>query len=368
MANLSREAIDNSRKLQNLPPISDDEFASLQGNGHSDKEKEALLQKQKEEEDAKKAEEEKNKLKTAEVEKVRELTDEEIMAIVAKKTGRTVASWDELKPTQEIVDKEEAKAERESEKLTWGLKNKKFKQKDYENFIADSKEPQKLVYNLRLAEARKEDPNLDEKEFELEFNEEFGLDSKTDTRRYKNGQDTLKRLSSAIMQGTYAPILTLENEYSQYEKQQNSQREQQNKIKAEAPAYKQTLDKVISGLKKIKTQFKEGDEYEVDAVEDSLNNIKELMLSPEFASQQILKGYTEKDLNDIAYTKFIVDNHATISQEIAKQYLKKHAAGTKGILTINPAGKVEEMDLTPAQEKMKSIIEANKPAVPAQAN
>lgn len=361
MANLDRKALDAARKMNNLAPITDEEFASLKGNGQSEEEKAAQLKLQQEEESKKKKEEKKPE--------PAELSDEELLEKVAQKTGRKLSSFDDLKEVvkEEDVDKAKVAEERESAKFAWGLQNKRFKPKEFENFIAASKDPKELVYNIRLQAAKKEDPNLDEKEFAEEFAEEFGLEAKTDSRRYKNGQDTLNRLAESVLKTTYAPIYNLENDYSSYEQTQKANAERQNKVKTATPEYKKTLDVVKGQLKKIKTKINDSDEYEIEALDESINEVVDMMSDPQWTAQQIINGYTQESLQDIAFTTILKKNWPLFANEIAKQHLKKHAAGTKGILTIGKKETEEVIELTDSQQKLATIIKENTP-VPATAN
>lgn len=365
--NLDRAALDAARKLNgNLPPLTDAEFLALKGDDNLSEEEKLAQDKLKK--DQADAEIERQRLADLEIGKLpKELSDTELLEILSKKTGRSYSSLKDLVPA-EIIDAEKAAEERENEKFAWGLKSKKIKQKDVENFIAASKDPKGLVYEMRLHQARKEDKNLDEKEFEAEFNDEFGIESDKSSRRYKNGQDTLSRLSEAILQKNYPSIFSLENEFSGHEKSQNSSKERQSKVKTETPAFNKSLDKVFNNLKKIKAQFDEGDEYEVETIEENLNTIRQSMSSPDWIEKQILEGYTEEGLQEVAYTALLRHSFPILAKKIAIQYLKKHAAGTKGILTLkHTAGEIDDTQLTDEQKKLKSIIKENSPQ-PAQAN
>lgn len=367
---LDRSAIDKARALQNLPALTNEEFASLEGNGMSQEEKDAqakLLLEQKEKDDAAAAETERLRLLEEEENKkpkVREMSDEEIMEVVARKTGKKVASWDDLKGKEE-VDEEKKKEERDSAKISWALQNKIIKKSELENYFADSKDPKELVYRLRLQEAKKEDPNTDEKEFREEFEEEFGLDQAETSRRFKNGQDTLKRLSAAILKSTYGSVFEMDEKYSQYEQGQMTHAEQQKKVTEGAPAYKKVLDGVKSKLKKIKTQVTEGEEYEVEMLDESIDKVITMMSDPQWAAQQILKGYTEEEMQQTAWNVVLAENFQFIANEIKKQALLKKAAGTKGIVKIGERSNETQEVLTPEQEILKGIIEANKQKEPA---
>lgn len=91
------------------------------------------------------------------------------------------------------------------------------------------------------------------------------------------------------------------------------------------------------------------------------------MSDPAWASQQILNGYSEESLRDVAWTTVLKENFPALAMQVAKQHLYKHAAGTKGIPKIGTGGDVEEYELTEQQQVLKSIIEKNKEA-PVTAN
>lgn len=369
-----RAAIDKTRALNNLPPLTDEEFASLSGNGHSEEEKELQQKKVNEEIEAKKKEEEELKAKLEKekvipiTKEIVEPTDDEVLAMIEKRTGRKIASWDELKPKAEEIDEEKAKEDREADKLSWAFKNKKFKQKDYENFITVSKDPKKLVYELRLQAALKDDPTLDEKVFQEEFDEEFGLDQKPETRRYKNGQETLTQIANSVLKSSFAPIYTLDQEYTQHEKLQNQKREREQKIKEGAPIFKQNLDKLKSELKKIPVTVSESESYEVEALDDSINRVIAMMSNPDWAENKILQGYTYEDLKNVARTTVIAENFPMLAKEVAKQYALKNAAGTKGILKIDGVGEKDDFELTEEQKVLKALNEKHKKPVPEGAN
>ena len=84
------------------------------------------------------------------------LSDEEAFALMSEKTGRKIASWDDLKekaaPTED--DKKKLQDARDADKLSFGLKQGLFNRNQYESFIADSKNPKDLVYQRELAEAK----------------------------------------------------------------------------------------------------------------------------------------------------------------------------------------------------------------------
>lgn len=354
---VDRAKIDQQRATNNLDPLTDAEFIALGGEVEApvlppvdDAEKERLA----EEERLRLEEEEKNKTVVPEV-KLREPSEEELLEMASKRLGKKVSSWEDLKKPEEI-DEAKKKEARDTDMVSWGLKNKLVSKAKYEGYIADSRDPQDLVFRQRLQEALKSDPDLNQDEFKEEFDEEFGLDQKPESRRYKNGQNNLKVLSAAILRSSYGDVLDLDNKYSQYESSANQQKERVEKVMAGAPAYKAALDSVKGKLQKIKGHFDDNQEYEVEAMEGTVDEIIELMSTPEFAEQQILKGYTEQQLADIAWSTYLTKNFPAITQKIVDQQLLKKAAGTKGVLKIGGAGVVNnELELTDAQKKYRDI-------------
>lgn len=354
-----RAAIDKQRELQGIAPLTDEEFTKLTGGNNETPEEESARIK---------AEEEKNKNNPPAPnppapEKV-QLTDDEIMKIVAEKTGRTLSSWDDLKPKQEEVDKEKLAEEREADKLAWGLKNKKILQKDYERFIATtSKDPVAVVREFRKQQEMKDDPNFDEKTFNEEFDEEFGLDEKPETRRYTKGQQVIKQLAKNILENSFSAIFNLESEYSAHEQNQKSLSAREQKIKQGAPAYKEAIDKVKDTMKKVKAKFSENEEYEADVMEASIDKVVSMMTDPEWAAGKILNGYTQEQLNDVAYTIILKENFPALALDFAKQYHLKHAKGVKGIPVgdrLESGG--ENVELSESAKVLKNLIEKDKQA------
>jgi len=288
---------------------------------------------------------------------VPELTDEQLMELVAKKSGRKVTSWDELKPTPEIVDKEKEAEKRESEKLTFGLKKGLFNKKQYEGFIADSKNPIGLVYAAELNEAKKDDPEWNEdkeREFKEEFDAKFGLDLDPTSSKHKRGQKQIGIIAEKILRDGYAPIFNLEGEYSKFESENSKQKEIQDKILAAAPIYKQDVVDSVSKLSKIEIPF--GDEkYEVPVSKEILDSIQETLMDKDFVSSKITQGYTKDEIYDIAHTMVVSQNFATLAHEAAKQYMAKREKGVRGIPTGGTLQKVGDPHEGLTEDQKKAL-------------
>jgi hypothetical protein len=283
---------------------------------------------------------------------VAEITDDALLEALQKK-GIQITSFDELKPKE---DPTQIAEQREAAILSYGLTKGKFNKKDYEGLIRDTSDQQNLVYQDFYAAAKLDDPDLTDEDIQGEFAEKFGLTAEAGTRKHKRGQAELAILADKLLKSKYQKIYAAETEYGQFESSQREQQEAANRIKALAPQYRKDIETAFSKLKKITAKFSDDEIYEVEAVDESLNSIKELMTNSDFASQQILKGTTVEELQEIAYTKFLRDNFPIIAKEIANQALLKHQKGTKGIIPIGPAARIDAPTLTPEQQKFVEMV------------
>jgi hypothetical protein len=315
-------------------------------------EAETKAAKEKEDADKLKAEEEKKKATKVEIP---ELTDEQIFALASKKAGREIKSWDEFKPQPAPEDKQKLQDERDANKLSYGLQKGLFNTTTYESFIADSKDRVGLVYRAELEDAKKDDPAWDEdkeKEFKADFDEKFGIELDKTSPKYKRGQKQLAVIADSILKSTYAPIYSLDSEFGKYESVENTKKEQQQKILATAPIFKQDVETVLSELSTVSIQM--GNEtYAVPVSKEVIKSVNDLLIDEKFVSDQILAGHTKENLSKIAHNIIISQHFNELSFEAAKQYRAKHEKGLRG---IPEGGKLEKQssdndNLTDNQKK-----------------
>lgn len=322
-----------------------------------------LAEAKKKGEEDKLAEIEKEKLKNKPVE-VPEPTDEQLLEIASKRSGRKITSWDDLKlsPTEEEKKKEEEN--RDSAKLSFGLKKGLFNKKQYESFIADSKDPKDLVYSRELAAAKEEDKEWNdekEKEFKEEFEAKFGLDLDSTAPKYKRGQKQLLMIADNMLRNDYRSIYSLDAEYDKFETEQNNRTAQEQKILQAAPVYKKDAEEVIASFKNIEMDFA-GEKYDVPVSAEAIQNVTEALLENGFASSKIVGGYKKEELADIARRIIITENFNELSFEAAKKYREKHEKGIRG---IPEGGKLEKLvdqneNLTPEQKKALEFFQVSK--------
>jgi hypothetical protein len=315
-------------------------------------------------------EEEKKKQQTPTPDPAPVITDEMLFEELSKKTGKKFTSWDELKPKPEEIDKEKAAEQREANKLSYGLQQGLFNKKQFENFIADSKDPVGLVYVAELNEAKKDDPQWDdekEKEFKDEFDEKFGLSLDPSSSKYKRGQKQISIIADTLLRQTYSPIYSLEGEYSKFESVQTQAEANKKKILEAAPVYKKDVEEVVKGLATIDFPFGEGETYSIPVSEEIRNSIQGVLMDQDFVSSKILEGYKKEEIAQLATNLVISQNYVTLAHEAAKKYREKHEKGVRG---IPEGGKVDKPidNFENLTDKQKEAINFFKPVTPTTPN
>lgn len=314
-----------------------------------------ILAEKEESDKLKLAEEEKEKAKKEKKVEVAEMSDSDLLAMVAKRSGREIKSWDELKPLPAPEDKKKIEDARDADKLSYGLQKGLFNKNTYESFIADSKDRIGLVYRAELEDAKKDDPTWDEekeKEFKDEFDEKFGLTLDPTSPMYKRGQKRLAVISDSILKSTYAPIYNLDNEFDKYETGVNNQKQEQQKILSEAPMFKQDLHDVLEEISTVSSTMG-ADKFEIPVPKEIKDEVQELLLDQKFVTSQILKGHKKEELSLIALNIIKNQHFDYFMFEAAKKYREKHEKGTKGITqpgTLEKTGDQYE-SLTDNQKK-----------------
>lgn len=328
--------------------------------------KEEAEKKEKEAADKKKADEEAEAARI-EAEKKKdqpqEIDDEQVLAYLQKKKGLKIDSFDALKPTPTSEELKKEQEQRDAEKLSWALKNGKFKKQDFENYITDSKDPKNLIYNSYAAKVKKANPEITNDEIQDQFKERFGLDKDPESWQYQQGQEELNLMSTQLLNKQYGAILNLDSDYSTYEKGIHQQQSVQAKIIANAPAYKRDVENVFSGLTTYKTTI-DKEEFEVPIPADFVERAKAYFLHDNTASEQIQRGWTKENIEEVANNMLLIENRNYFNQKIAEQYHKNKAKGTHGLAA--PLGRRQEQEIT--DEKQKKAAERHGAVIPTATN
>ncbi len=281
------------------------------------------------------------------------ITDEQLLELL-KGRNINVSSLDELKPKAETKTPEQIQEEKEAARLSFALNKGLFNKKEYESFITDNSTKENLVFSQYVQEAKKEDPEVTDKELQTEFTEKYGLFAEPGTRKHKRGQREIELLADRILKNKYSKIYSAETVFTQYEIEQNAKAEKEKNILSKTPVYKKDIEDIFAGLKKITTKFSDTESVETEMMEESINRMKANFLKPEFIQSQIEAGFTKEQIKNQAYLSLVGENLPYLMQEHAKQELLKQQKGTKGIVppTTAVAKAIQDRKLTKDQEVM----------------
>lgn len=264
-----------------------------------------------------------------------EIEDERLLRILSKKAGREIKSFDDLvNPTKKEPTKEEIEAkehERETNKITFALQNKKITPKEIESFIEDTKNPKQVAYNFFFEQQKELDPSLSNSEIKEKFEERYHLNDDEDSAEYKYGQKELIFIANTLIRSKHNKYLSLEDEYSAYEKLEQSKYNAQKEILEKAPQYKKDVESARSEIKKIKVNISENESYEVELEDGIINEYVSGMLTPEYSTKMIQSGYSVQQIIDTVQTAAIKENLDSIVSGVVNKALLKRQAGLKGV-------------------------------------
>lgn len=353
--------------------------------GLSEEEKVELEKKEQEERDRIKAEEEKaeqerlaaekeakeknkgKKKKEEEETEIPELEENQVLAFLEKTTGKKFNSINEVVNPQKDPTPEEIKAaeeKRESEKVAFGLQNNFFTDKQYKEFIADTKDPQALVFAQYRAEQLEEDSELTEEEIETEFNSKYGLDEKPESRIYKRGQKEIQVLADNIIRKKHENILNVDKEFTKAETQKASQLQFQNKVLTTAPLYKQALESVFNDIKTLSIAISKDEVHEVEVDQNILDEVKAQMLENDYVIEKVKTGFTADQLKEVVKAAIIVKDLPGLVRRASEKYHTKRQAGLRGVL---PGQRIsqEQNNNTELDERNKKVLERYGGTVPS---
>lgn len=292
-----------------------------------------------------------------------DIDEAKILAYLKNKKGKDISSLDEfINPKKELTEEEKAaaKEKRESEKFAFGLQKGIFSKKEFESFITDSKSPTQLVYAAYHASQKASDVTLTDEDLQSEFDEKFGLTEEKDSRKFKAGQLLLNNIADKIIRDKHSKILNLENDFSSYENQTAAQKEQSEKIQSQTPLYKKEVEQVRSEMKKVSISMDNGENFEYDLPDTTVDDIISTFLDNTFASNQIKKGWNKEELKNVAQTSAIIKNLPAMFRSFADAEILKKQAGTRGIPNGNArAHKLDDSEMTEQQKQAISFAFPN---------
>lgn len=279
-----------------------------------------------------------------------ELNDDAVIKYLQGK-GLTVNSFEDLNKPVTEADLQKQAEQRENAKLSYGLDKGLFNRRTHEQFILDRNNKKDLVFAEYYQSAKKDDPELSDEDIQAEFAAKYGLDAESGTRKAKRGEQEIEILGDIILKNKYANIYKLDNDFDTHESASKQQQAFDQKVKLGAPLFKKDVDDIFSDLKKVTTKISDTETYEVEVMDEALNDLKQKFFDKNFVAQKISQGYTKEELKQVAFTALLSENFPAIAKGLINQALLKHQKGVKGILPVGPQVKEEEIS-----EERKKIV------------
>lgn len=288
-----------------------------------------------------------------------ELTDEAVLAYLKNKKGKEISSLDEfINPAKELTEdeKKEAQEKRESNMFAHGLTNGLFTKKQLDNFISDSKNPADLVYEAYAADQKKSDDTLTDADIREEFDEKFGLNiDDKENRLYIAGQNLLNRMADGLLKQRYPKIVNLENEYSSFESNQKVQNEESAKIAKNIPAYKKDVEEIKASTKKINIPISDTENFEYVVDDKVLDEVMGEMLSENVSKENIAKGWTKDNLNQVNRLAVIMKSLPDLMEKYADKRELAKQAGLRGIVPKGKEGSRTKLEVKLTDDQKAAI-------------
>jgi menaquinone-dependent protoporphyrinogen IX oxidase len=276
-----------------------------------------------------------------------------------KKRNINVASLDELAPKEDPAKLLEKK---QSDKLAYALNKSLFSRKEYENYVADSTQPDTLVFAEYLREALEEDPEANEEDIRTEFIDKYGISEPVTSRKYKRGVQELALLSDKILKSKHGKIYTADNSYSQHEQELSRQREREMFLLQQTPKYKADLDDILTNLKGQKIQLSDTEDFTLDLSDDYLQGLKAKFSDPAYMDQLVEKNYDKAVLAETVFMGALRENFPKLMKSYAEKLLLSKQAGVKGIVHVH-TGTSKEDQMPVLNDKQQKALNLMKERV-----
>jgi hypothetical protein len=290
-----------------------------------------------------------------------ELTEEEVLKFLSKKSGKEVKSVAELFKTQEPTaeDKEKQAEEREGKKVAYGLENGIITKKQFESFIAATSDPKALVFKQYFQEQKESDETLTEERAQEEFDEKFGLNTEEDSRKHKRGLKEINVLAETIIRKEFKSVFELDEKFNQHENTISTTAQESQMLSEKTPFFTKDIQEVATQLKKLPVSVTVDGivtEYSLDIDDDIIQKYVGIMATPENASKYIKENYTKERLENEIRAAITIENMNGIVSAIVQRDRIKNQAGIRGVF---PNKDVQARKIYSTDEQ-KRIDEATK--------
>lgn len=269
------------------------------------------------------------------IEKVEtELTDEQIVELLKKRKGLSIASLDDLVTPSAPVDPKVLAEQRESDKLKFALEKGIMSRSEYDSFVADRADLNALVYKDFYAQAKEDNSELTDEEIRSEFEEEYSLNAESDSAKYKRAQKRIATIGENILRSKHQNYFSLDAKYEVHENQIKSSTERAKKIADNEPAYRADVDAAVSEAAKVVIPFSDTESYEVTISSEELNEVKGAFLDKATMEKQILDGTSKNDIKTAIKMAVLEKSLPKIVQSVTAKILLEKSKGASGVQPI----------------------------------
>lgn len=271
-----------------------------------------------------------------------ELSEAELLAIVNKRTGGTLASLDALKPqptAEEIAQKEEA---RRAAMVAYGTSTNKFTQSEYDSYQQALANKISVVREDVKAQFTTDYPELSPEAIEEKVaNYLFENLEPTDSMRVAREKELLT-LSDFKINDKFKNIVNLPNDYAKHEEGLNKESNFQRKVEATLPVYTADVTKALQSLQHFTVEIPDTKNpantvsVDLDYAENDLKEVADLLLTTDQVNRAVKEGLTFEQIQGAAKMVLVEKHLPRLISQAAKKYnatqKEGYLAARKGLL------------------------------------
>jgi len=255
-----------------------------------------------------------------------ELSNDQLLELLNKRTGIVLSSLDDLKPkpTPEEIAAEAEK--RNTEMLTYGLSQGKFKKEDYDAYQLALSNKKDLVRSEITAQLTEANPEIAPEAIqEMVANYLFENLDETHPLRMAREKE-IATLSDLQIKKKYKNIVDLPKDYEQYEEGLNKQVNFEKKVKATLPVYKSDVQKALQSLKSFSVPVPDSKNPENTVVVDleyadaDLKEVEELLLTNDQIVRAVKEGISFDQIKGEAELVLVKKHLPRLISQAAKKY------------------------------------------------
>lgn len=274
-----------------------------------------------------------------------ELTDEQLVELLNKRTGATLSSLNDLtpKPTEEEIAAQ-AK-ERETAMFAFGLNTGKFKKEDYDAYQLAITNKKDLVRGDITAQLQTAFPELsDDAIQEKVANYFFENLEETDPLRMAREKE-IATLSDLQIKNKFKNIVNLPDDFDQYQAGINNKATFERKIQATLPVYTKDVKTALQSLKTFSVEIPDTKNpannvtVQLEYGDNDLKEVEDQFLSNDMIIRAVKEGVAIDQIKGEANIVLMQKHLPRLISQAAKKYnatqKEGYIQGRKGLIAGN---------------------------------